>query len=363
MASGRFRLFVVLLVLLAPIVANGQSDPALWRFVYPDAKTLISIDWGRIRQSQTGALIRDWFLARKRAPALEIAGLELLNDVDRIVISSPGNNSPDEAEPTRILIAIYGRFEPAKLREVFTRFGAKPQAYNAFQVYRPQGKQAKDMAYVMFDGETILFGDATSIFAALDRNQFGPPPANSSSMLARAAQMEAAYDLWVITDATEILENDSVAALFRGGEWATQALGFEAGVNLRAGLAADITVRFSSDAKAKRMTGELTRVMNLVAKDKNTGAAVQDIARKLKFTADGSATRISLHLAEQEVEKSAQAFMESHRDSGQMAAQPGPNAGPEPVLTPVPIPAKHSVIRIEGLDDGPREIPYPDPRK
>ncbi len=63
-----------------------------------------------------------------------------------------------------------------------------------------------------------------------------------------------------------------IAALFRGAEWASEAQGFEAGINLRAGLAADITVRFSSDATAKRMTTELTRVMNLAAKDKTTSA-------------------------------------------------------------------------------------------
>ena len=211
-----------------------------------------------------------------------------------------------------------------KVRGIFARFGAKPQAYNSFQVYRPQGKQAKDMAFVLFDGETILFGDAPSIFAALDRNQFGALALSQrrtpGSMVARAAEMEASYDFWVIMDATEMMSNDSVAALFRGGEWASEAQGFEAGVNLRAGLAADITVRFSSEATAKRMTTELTRVMNLAAKDKSTGAEVQDIAKKLKFNVDGSATKISLRLTQQEMEKSAQAFAASHKAASQAAA-------------------------------------------
>ena len=42
--------------------------------------------------------------------------------------------------------------------------------------------------------------------------------------------------------------------------------GFEAGVNLRAGLAADITVRFLVGCEAKRVATELTRVMNLAAR-------------------------------------------------------------------------------------------------
>ncbi len=211
-------------------------------------------------------------------------GLELLDDIDRVLISSPGKNSADDSAESPILIAIHGHFDAAKVRQVFTRVGAKPQAYNSFQVYRPQGKHpqgsaAKDTAWVLFDAETILFGDAPSIFAALDRNQFAqasqqPTPA-SGSMLARAAEMDASYELWVIMDATEMMSSDRIAALFHGGEWASEAQGLEAGFDLRAGLAADITVRFSSDATAKRVTAELTHVMNLAAKDKSAGAQTQ----------------------------------------------------------------------------------------
>jgi hypothetical protein len=362
----RLRLSVALIALLAPSAAQCQSDPALWRFVYPNAKALISIDWARIRQSQAGAMIREKWLTVSGTPMPAIPGIELLNDIDRILISSPGNKSPDESAQPPVLIAIHGHFDPAKVREIFTRFGAKPQAYNSFQVYRTQGKQAKDMACVLFDGETILFGDAPSIFAALDRNQFGTPPqqpgTTSGSMMARAEEMEAGYDFWVIMDATEILSNDSVAALFRGGEWASEARGFEAGVSLRSGLAADITVRFSSDATAKRMTTELTRVVNLAAKDKSTGAQVQDIAKKLKFIADGSATKISLRMTQQDMEKSAQAFAASRQASAQLAGKRASSANLTPAPTPIATPPKPAVIRIEGLDDGPREIPYQDPR-
>jgi hypothetical protein len=383
----RLRTTLALVVLVAPAVANGQTDPALWRFVYPNAKALISIDWGRIRQSPAGAAIREKFLTAG-GPAAAIPGLELLNDMDRILLSSPGGQSPGGQSPGRqspgnqssgnqssgnqtpgdseqlpVLIAMHGHFDRAKVREIFAHFGAKPQAYNSFQVYRPQGKQVKDMACVQFDAETLLFGDTESIFAALDRNQFGPPGAQQApaagSMLARAAQMEANYDFWLIMDATEILSNDSVAELFQGSEWASDARGFEAGVSLRAGLAADITVSFSSDATAKRMTTELTRMLNLAAKDKSAGAQMQEIAKKLKFIADGTSTKISLRLTQAELEKSAQAFAAGQKASAKLAAAQGAASNATRTLTPIPVPAKPPVIRIEGLDDGPREIPYP----
>jgi hypothetical protein len=258
--------------------------------------------------------------------------------------------------------------------------GAKPQAYNSFQVYRPQSRDpraddAKDTAWVLFDAETILYGDAPSIFAALDRNQFAqaspqPTPA-PGSILARAADMDARYELWVIMDAAEMMSSDRIAALFRGGEWASEAQGLEAGFDLRAGLAADITVRFSSDAVAKRVTAELTRVMNLAAKDKSAGAQAQNIAKRMKFNVDGSAAKVSLRLTEQELDESALAFAASQKAAAAKAGltegsteglSEKSNTNAAPVAAPVTTLRNPAVIRIEGLDEGTREIPYREPQ-
>jgi hypothetical protein len=358
----RLRATIVFAVLLAPVVLHAQSDPTLWRFAYPDAKALIGIDWSRIRESPAGSMIREKWLTADGAPVLP--GMELLDGIDRVLISSPGKNTSDDAAESPILIAIRGHFDAAKVRQVFTHFGARPQSYNSFQVYRPQakdreGNEAKNTAWVLFDPETILYGDAQSIFRALDRNQFAQSLPASGPLVAHAGEMDANYEFWMIIDATELTSNDQVAALFRGGEWASEAQAFEAGVNLSGGLTADITVRFSSDVTAKRVTAELTRVMNLAARDKSAGAQLQDIAKKLKFTLDGSATKISLRLTEQELEKSAEAFAASRKASAKLAGNTAPVANPVPA--PAPVAAKPGVIRIEGLDDGPREIPFPDP--
>ncbi len=139
----RRRTALALAVLLAPITAYGQSDPALWRFVYPNAKALISVDWARIRQSQAGTMLREKWQNVAGMPMPAIPGMELLDEIDRILISSPGNKSPDESEQPPVLIAIHGHFETAQVRGIFARFGAKPQAYNSFQVYRPQGKRGQ----------------------------------------------------------------------------------------------------------------------------------------------------------------------------------------------------------------------------
>ena len=365
---SRFRATLAFAALMSPMAMSAQSDAALWRFVYPNAKALISIDWARIRHSQVGAMFSDKLRTASSSlpvPMPQIPGMEMLNDIDRILVSSPGNSSPDDTSQPPVLIGIHGHFEPAKVRELFAHLGAKPQAYDSFQVYRPQGKQVKEMAFTLFDNETILFGDAPSIFAALDRNKFGssapqePPPAGS--MMARAAEMEANYDFWAIMEATEILSNDSVAGLFRGAEWMADARGFEAGINLRAGLVADIVVHFASETAAKHMTVELTRLLGMAVKDKSAGAQVQEFVKKLKFLADGSAAKISLRLSQQDIEKSLKAFAASQKSSAQSAAKAKWSLSPIQPQAPIaiPAPAKPAVIRIDGLDDGPREIPYP----
>jgi hypothetical protein len=362
----RLRVSLVLAALLAPLLASGQtpaqSDSARWRFVCPNAKVLVSIDWAHIRQSQAGAMIREKFLAAGSTPA--IPGMELLNDIDRVLISSPGKNSDDDSADAAILIAVQGHFDAPQVRQFFTGLGAKPQSYNSFQVYRPQGKKAsgdaRDMAWVLFDNETILFGDAPSVFSALDRSRFAPPEQAAGSLVARAADLDANYQFWVIMDAAEIMSTDRVADLFRGGDWISQTQGFEAGVNLRAGLSAVVTVHFSSEAAAKRVTAELTRFMNQAARDKSSNAQVQDIAKKLKFDLDGSAAKISLRLTEQDLEKSTQAFTAGLKAGEQSAINEHPTsvASAARLAPSKPAPNKPEVIRIEGLDDGPHEIPY-----
>src|SRR5580700_2000912 len=130
----RFRPMVATLsLLLAPVIARAQTDPALLRFVPTDAKALISIDWKRVRQSQVGTMIRE-----KWVDGSAIPGVELLNDIDRVVISSQGRNpvdAPSPAEDAPMLIAVGGHFDLARVREILSTQGAKPQMFNNVQVY------------------------------------------------------------------------------------------------------------------------------------------------------------------------------------------------------------------------------------
>src|SRR5712672_1420661 len=96
-----FRLHLATgLLLAASAIAPAQTDPALWRFIQPNAKAIISIDWKHVRQSHVGTMLREKWIDTNSAA---IPGAELLSDVDRFLISSGGQNADDETSEPPIL--------------------------------------------------------------------------------------------------------------------------------------------------------------------------------------------------------------------------------------------------------------------
>jgi len=376
-------------LLLAPALGMAQSDAGLWRYVHPNAKAVISIDWERVKHSAVGAMLRQKFETAKATatataaplPIPQFPGMEMLDDVDRILISTPGESAAKQAEAanpyaptanapaataaadTPLLIVVHGHFDLIKLKQLLAHYGTKPQMFNSTEVYRPQSKDGKDMAIVPLDPQTILVGDVASVFATLERNKFATPPPPPGSILARAAEMDANYEAWVLTAAPDALGNDQLNAVLSGSDWGSDTRGFEAGVSFRSGVLVDVVVRFASEASAQKMVTELGHMIQLTSKARGSEAAVmQDMASKLKLTAEGQAAHFRLHLTAEEVAKSVQTMQASYQ-RGAVAAQHTPpvDVNIRPVVRPAPVPPKPAVIRIEGLDNGTREIPYHEP--
>src|SRR5882762_9091745 len=233
------------LLLAAPAIAPAQTDPALWRFIQPNAKAIISIDWKHVRQSHVGTMLREKWVDTNSAA---MPGAEFLNDVDRFLISSGGQSAGDEAAEPPVLIVVRGHFDLPRVRKLLVTHGAKAQAFNSVQVYRPQGKNSKDMAFVLLDAQTIFIGDARSVFAAVDRNALPSTPVDSSPALTRAAAMDATYEVWALITTPGALANDRLMGLLSGGEVGSNALGYEVGFSFKNGLSADASVLFESDS-------------------------------------------------------------------------------------------------------------------
>jgi hypothetical protein len=87
---------LALTVLLAPVAAMGQPNPALWRFVNPNAKALIGIDWARIRPLQAGAMIREQWLTAGGLAA--VPGLDRNRPANTVLLRSRNWQADRRAE-------------------------------------------------------------------------------------------------------------------------------------------------------------------------------------------------------------------------------------------------------------------------
>jgi len=348
------RFLSQLVLLFAPVFMRAQTDPALLRFIPPSPKAVISVDWKALRATHIGALLREKYVDVD--PTSAIPGVEFLDEVDRFIISSSGPAHADEtseqtSEPP-MLVVVRGHFDLVKVRKTLVDHGAKPQLFNAIQVYRPQGKSGRDMAFVLIDAQTILIGDAGSIFASLERNANSAQAPDAGSLLARAAEMDAHYDVWALISGLQSMASDRLMGLLAGGGFQSESRSFEAGVSLRNGLAADISLIFPSAPEARSTASEFSKLIKAAIKDKVGGPAMLDLEKRLKVSAEGANTKISLRLTPQEFEKNAQIFAATRQQPALAAADIKPVAE---ATSSVPRPAAQ-VIRIEGLDDGPREI-------
>jgi hypothetical protein len=348
---------LVIAMFIAPLLASAQTDPALWRFVPPNAKALISIDWKRVRQSHIGTMIREKWVTANPAAA-SVPGIEFLDDVERFVISSPGQNPDKPSAEAPLLIVVRGHFDLTNVRKILSSHNAKPQMYNNMPVFRPQGKTSRDMAFVLLDPQTILIGDAHSVFGSLERSKFPAPAPDANSLLARATALDANYDVWAVMTTPGVLASDRLMDLFTGGELGAEARSFDIGFSLRNGLAADTAVTFQSELAAKRMASELSRLLKVAIKEKMGEPAMLDMEKKLKVTSDGALVKIAIHMTQQELDKNAQIFAATHKQLGLPVAELRPIVKPAP---PPPPKTETKVIRIEGLDEGTREIPFKQP--
>src|SRR5438105_596135 len=88
----------------APL-APAETVRPIWKLAHSNAKSLIGIDVRQIRQSVLGRALEEQWLAKLAKP---IPGFDLLDQVDRILISSPGSKSPDDPQEPPILLVLRG---------------------------------------------------------------------------------------------------------------------------------------------------------------------------------------------------------------------------------------------------------------
>ncbi|MBV8819430.1 MAG: hypothetical protein JO022_13815 [Acidobacteriaceae bacterium] len=331
--------------------SSPLAENSLRRYVHPNSKALVGAQWSKIQKSELGR-----WLQRRWINNLDIPGTEFLKDVDEVLISSPGlKDGAGEDEDPALLIAIHGSFNLTRVRLVLARQGARMQNFDGIPVYRLKGKTESDPAFALLNSQTILVGDPQSLFSTIERSKLVQNTDESGPFTARAQAMAARYDCWALAGENGSIHNFLLSALV-GKALSPESQGFEAGISVRDGLLVDVIMKVPSERAAKLLQNNLARLIRIAGTP--MGAKNNDFVNlipKFRVRSDKESVSLSLRMSDSEI--AAALHANSDRFVAQTAAVPG-EAERRTATLPRSAPPAKSVIRIEGLDEGPRELPF-----
>jgi hypothetical protein len=294
-------------LLFGAVTAAAESHPAWWRYASPEATALVGIQWEHVRSSPFAAAISGELSGDG---GLGFPDLNCVKEARQILISSPV-----------LLAAAAGNFPEALVREQAVRKGLKPRLYREIEIWVTPGKDTLSIARI--SDQLVLLGRVTNLQDAIDRSLLEDANRGYSPLLARAARY-AQDDLWVVAAALP----DELAGRFVPIE--AEAEGFEGFVSLQGGLRLGAALSASSEEAAAKLAETLQQM----------AASLPPLARGIDVRVDQKSVTMAIAVSEE-----------------QLLAGLRPTTPAEPQPRPLAVkPAGPQVIRIVGLDDGPREI-------
>lgn len=357
------------LLVASAICVSAQSHPSWWNWASPDATALVGVHWEAVRSSAISAA-----LAEELGPDgdLGLPALPCLSQTKQFLLSSPS-----------FLVVATGDFSPQELRTETAAQSMKPAPYKGIDLWISPGKSTLSLARI--NDHLLLLGFHRTLEAAIDRNQEQSNQTAAdrhySPLLMRAARFSG-EDLWVVASQLP----DDLASRFVPLE--VEAHSFEGSATLTDGIRLEGTLAAGSQAEAAGIAAKLHQLapgLPSIARGLQvvqagdmvvlTMVASRDqVAASLRSTPAAAPVSPSaaMRAAAVPAEATEPTPMAALPVPPQVAAKPAPvnapaqSAVPAPVVTaaatPAPAPppaAGPRIVRILGLDDGPREIVLP----
>jgi hypothetical protein len=294
--------------LFTATIAAAESHPAWWSFASPEATALVGIHWENLRQSAFADAVG---AELSSSGNLGFPDLRCLRESKQILLSSPA-----------LLGIAAGNFPAPVLRAEAVSKGLKPAVYRDVPLWISPGKNTLSIAQI--SDQLLLIGLRKTLEAAIDRS-LAETGRRYSPLLARAARFALAQDLWVL--ATQL--PDPLASLFVPVD--AEAQSFEGAISLRDGLRVEAVFDAGSEQAAAQIAEKLRQEI--------PGLPV--IARGLQVTAAADSVLVAMQVSRDQL-------------SASLRTESEPVKPTEP-----PKPTGPQVIRILGLDEGPREIVLP----
>ena len=334
-------------MLAAASLAVADSNPSWWLYASPDATALVGIQWENLRNSPLADALT---LELGSQDGLGFPPLDCLLQARQFVISSPP-----------LLAMASGAFPAATVKEQAARAGMHGIKYKSVALWLP--RKPADPGLAQISNQLLLIGSMKTLEAAID-NSLAENARRYSPLLARAARYSQTADLWVVSSRLP----DPLANRFVPIDGA--ALSFEGAVSLRNGLELEAWL----DAESPGSGAALAQAI------RKASAGFPEFARGMDVPEGAGKVALTLRLSSEEF---AAAFppapAQSAAEVAKSAAVPAPEpparvlktrppevarAEPAPAAAPIApagssSPPQPMVIRILGLEDGVREIPFP----
>jgi len=332
------RSLISFLFLAALPSAFAESHPSWWGLASPEATALVGVRWETLSHSAFAQPVEAELWG-----SLNFPDISVLHDARQILISSPAT-----------VAMFYGNFPLATLRSQAAAKGMKQMYYRGVELWVAPGKT---LSLAAMNEALVVVGARKSLQDVVERNQSESGTGRKySPLLARGAKIAPSHDLWVI--ATKL--PDPLANLFVPLE--TAARGFDGGVSVRDGIDLEATLEAGSEEAAATIADNLLKSIS----------GFPQVARQLQVNAEADHVLLSLRVSRDALT----AGLRDAEPAPAAASAPAPAPGPAPVAAAVasaqavapkpdpsvapkvdpPAPAGPQVVKIFGLDDGPREI-------
>jgi hypothetical protein len=279
----------------------------------------VGIRWARVQSSPfAGALGAEL----SSSGSLGLPDLDCLKDAQQVLISSP-----------ELLAMEAGFFPAATVREQAASRGWKHSTYRGLELWITPGKDTLSVARI--SDQLVLLGRVKTLQDAIDRS-LAEKPRGYDPLLARAARYSQ-KDFWVVASQLP----DPLANMFVPID--VNAGTFAGSVSLENGLHLEASVAAGSEAAAADIAENLRHDLPAMPTI-GGGLVVGTDMDSVQLTMDADADQLAAGLRKPEP-------VPLPVTETPLVAETRPVAPAMP-----PASAKPQVIRIWGLDEGPREI-------
>lgn len=339
----------------APAVPKVTAQPMFQRFVHPDARALAGLDLKRMFTSPLGKMLGAQLDATGWKQKASAQGLDFAADVDRVIVSSPGELGDKKAalsEEAPFIASMQGKFQVDKLRKAMLAKKAARLVHQGAEVWMPP---KTEMAVAIINSQLLVLGDRQSLRATLDAAYSPEIEGETHPARLRAAELSSQYDLWISSEASLDGLKDSLGAQ---GNMLAGVDQFELGVSLRAGLEADVNLHMRSQDDLNKLGMVLAgakAMMAMSARDKKQ-PELASLAEKIKVGTSGDRLVASLKFTETEIARGIADAMGKPKKPAATETAAAPSAAGATPAVPVPTPKPAPlVVRVFNAEGGTHE--------